>query len=365
MSAGFDAAADGMRVRASTPRIWIAWESQRRTLTLAARLGARLHLCLDERLGWLRYPVSIAKTIGILARARRRIVFVQNPSMILTVLACALQRVFGYTLVVDRHSNFSFLRPQSPKLRLRVSDMLSGYTLRRAGLTIVTNDELRAHVERSGGRAFVLPDAFPDIPGEARAAGGPANKGNRPAELLFVSSWAADEPIAATIEACRALRGEAIVRITGRMKPEFARLVDGAPDNFVRTGFLSDADYFALMARSDAVVAVTLRSATLVCGGYEAAAMGKPMVLGGSAALRAYFDTGAVYTDGSPEDLVRAIRSLIRDLPSLRAGVADFMARRSAEWDARFAALETLLRGQIGASARRPLRVARAPRSRG
>jgi glycosyltransferase involved in cell wall biosynthesis len=325
-------------------RTWIAWESQRRSLTLAQRLGARLHLCLDERLGWLRYPVSIARTIAILARQRGGVVFVQNPSMVLAALACALKRPLGYLLVVDRHSNFSFLRPHAAGPRLRVSDALSGFTLRNADLTIVTNDELRAHVERSGGRAFVLPDPFPDVPEAARVSAANDARNTGSVELLFVSSWASDEPIADTIAACRELGGEAIVRITGRMKPQFASLVAAAPDNFVSTGFLSDAEYFTLMARSDAVIAVTSRAATLVCGGYEAAVMGKPMILGSSSALRSYFNSGAVFTDGSSSDLVRAVRALIRDLPALRAGVRDLVARRAPEWDARFAELQRLLR---------------------
>lgn len=329
---------------ANRARTWIAWESQRRSLTLAHRLGADIRLCLDARLGVLRYPVSIARTIAILVRQRGRVVFVQNPSMVLAALACVLKPVFGYQLVVDRHSNFSFLRPHTPGFRLRVSDALSGFTLRNADLTIVTNDELRAHVERSGGRAFVLPDPFPDVPDAARAAIIADGQAPRPVEFLFVASWAADEPIAATIAACRELYGEAIVRITGRMKPQFAALVADAPDNFVPTGFLSDAEYFSLMARSDAVIAITSRAATLVCGGYEAAALGKPMVLGSSSALRSYFNSGAVFTDGSAQDLVRAMRSLIHDLPALRAGVHDFVARRAPEWDARFAELQRLLR---------------------
>jgi hypothetical protein len=51
-----------------------------------------------------------------------------------------------------------------------------------------------------------------------------------------------------------------------------------------------------------------------------------------------------VFTDGSSPDLVRAMRSLIHDLPALRAGVHDFVTRRAPEWDARFAELQRLLR---------------------
>jgi hypothetical protein len=321
-------------------RVWIAWESQRRSLNLSARLGARLFLCLDEDRGWLRYPSSILKTVRELRTRKGSTVLVQNPSMVLAALACLLKKPFGYALAVDRHSNFAYLAGGRAGLKRRLSDLLSNYTLRNADVTIVTNGELAARVERAGGRAFVLPDPFPDM-GPAPAS--PDADPSSPKEILFVSSWAFDEPIAETVEACRRLQGEAVVRITGRPKPAYARLLREAPPNFIPTGFLSEEEYLARMAASDAVMAVTNRAATLVCGGYEGAVLGKPLILGNSQALRAYFDTGCVYTDGSAADVERSIRELLADLPRHRDGIRGFHARRAPEWDARLRDLERLL----------------------
>lgn len=330
-------------------RIWIAWESQRRSLNLSRRLRAKTFLCLDEKYGWRRYPLSILKTVRELARRRGHIVIVQNPSMVLAALACLLKRRFGYVLAVDRHSNFGFLAGARPGLRRRLSDRLSDFTLRGADLTIVTNAELRAHVERAGGRGFVLPDPFPETELPAPGAGVPVPMRERdpgaPREILFVSSWAFDEPIAAAIEACRRMQGEVIIRITGRPKPEYSRLLSDAPGNFVPTGFLDDGEYFSLMARCDAVMAVTSRAATLVCGGYEGAALGKPLILGNSAALKEYFDSGCVYTDGSAADLEGCMRRMIADLPAFERGIRGFLARRSDEWTGRLSDLETALEG--------------------
>ncbi|MDB5103906.1 MAG: hypothetical protein JWP91_1595 [Fibrobacteres bacterium] len=326
-----------------TDRIWIAWESQRRSLNLAKRLGARLLLCLDEDRGWKRYPLSIRKTLAELSAQRGKTVVAQNPSMILAALACLVKRAYGYSLVVDRHSNFAHLAGAGAGLRRRLSDLLSDYTLRNADLTIVTNEELRRHVERAGGKGFVLPDPFPDLRAHWDGRFPEPRPEGAPKEILFVSSWAFDEPIEQAIEACRRLQGEVIVRITGKVKPAYARMLRDAPANFIPTGFLSDRDYFALMAGSDAVMAVTTRAATLVCGGYEGVVMGKPLILGDSAALRAYFDSGCVYTDGSADDLEARLRGLGADLPRLREGVRSLFARRSAEWDASLAELETRL----------------------
>jgi hypothetical protein len=333
-------------------RVWIAWERQRRSLNLSARLGARLLLCLDEDKGWKRYPLSARKTLAELRTRRGRTVMVQNPSMVLAALGCLFRKPLGYSLVVDRHSNFSHLAQGKPGLKRRLSDLLSGYTLRNADVTIVTNGELAESVEKAGGRAFVLPDPFPQrFPRSAKemSARGPRPEG-APKEILFVSSWSFDEPIAATLEACRNLQGQAIVRITGRPKPEYARLLRNAPPNFIPTGFLEEDRYFSLMAQSDAVMAVTDRAATLVCGGYEGAALGKPLILGDSKALRGYFDAGCVHTDGTAADVEAKIRMLIADLPAFRDGIRGLYARRSAEWEGRLAELEAIL-GEFEAGA--------------
>jgi glycosyltransferase involved in cell wall biosynthesis len=265
--------------------------------------------------------------------------------MVLAAWAGLLKGLLGYTLVVDRHSNFAYLAGPDPGLKRRLSDLLSDFTLRHADLTIVTNDELAEHVERAGGRAFVLPDPFPDLSAWRPVAEAAEAEPRAVREILFVSSWAFDEPIEAALEACRRLRGEAVIRITGRAPAGYARLLRAAPDNFIPTGFLSENDFFAAMAKCDAVMAVTRRDATLVCGGYEGAAMGKPLILGNSRALRGYFDAGCVYTDGSAADLEARIRDLNAGLPAYRAAIRAWHARRAAEWRGRLAALEGVLAG--------------------
>lgn len=322
-------------------RLWIAWETQRRSLGLAPLLGADLRLFLHK--GWSRYPRSLAGTASLLSKKPGNMVFVQNPSMVLAAWACLLKGPLGFPLVVDRHSNFAYLAGRKAGLKRRLSDWLSDFTLRNADLTLVTNAELAERVERAGGRAFVLPDPFPDLSAWRPVAEAAESEPRAIREILFVSSWAFDEPIEAALEACRRLRGEAVVRITGRVPAGYARKLRSAPDNFIPTGFLSENDFLAAMAKCDAVMAVTTREATLVCGGYEGAAMGKPLILGNSSALRAYFDAGCVYTDGSAADLEMRIRDLIGGLPAYRAAIRVWHARREAEWRCRLSALEGVL----------------------
>ncbi len=308
-------------------RVWIAWERQRRSLNLSRRVGARLFVFEGSRVRAVRYLVSGLKTLRVLFSSRHHIVFVQNPSMMLASLACLLKPWLGYWLVVDRHSNFAFGRNASYSLVRGLLSRLSVYTIRKADLTLVTNRELAGRVTSEGGRPFVLPDPFPEPPGERDG------RSHAGLEILFVCSWAADEPIAEVVEACRSLQGRVTVFASGRPKKRYASILQRAPANFVCTGFLPDPEYFRLMAGVDAVMAITRRPATLVCGAYEAISLGKPVILGDSAALRDYFDRGAVYSDCSPGDLVKKIDVVAGALPRYANEVKALHAARAREWE--------------------------------
>jgi len=307
-------------------------------LTLSKAVGAELYIFDWERRGAWRYPLSLLATAKQLIR-RPGIVFVQNPSMVLAVFAAALKNLLGHKLIVDRHSNFAFPGDSRGPLARRVSNWMSEFSIRRADVTIVTNNELVQEFVAGRGRAFVLPDPFPEIPARA-----PIERANpRPFEILFVSSWQTDEPIREMIETCRILGDDVRVYVSGRPKPGFQSLLARRPENFVPTGFLTDDNYFDLMASVDAVMAVSTRPATLCCGAYEGATMGKPLILGDSSATRAYFSAGAVYTSATVDDLVLKIRLLINNHASLTSDVRAFHARASVEWPKRLAALDELI----------------------
>jgi glycosyltransferase involved in cell wall biosynthesis len=337
--------------------LWIAWERQRRTLELSSRLGCRLRIFEHRGPGVLRYPWSALRTALLLSRERPSLVVVQNPSMALAALACACKRLFGFALVVDRHSNFLLARRRRDDWKARLFLALSRYTLRNADLTLVTNGEIADRVLAAGGRPFVLPDPYPDV---ACAPPPPA----RPVpEAVFVCSWAEDEPIAEMMAACEALRGEAVVRATGRPKPRHSALLGRKPGNFLPTGFLADADYLRLLAGADAVVVLTTMPSTLLCGAYEALALGKPLLLSGSRALREYFTAGAVHLETHhPEEIARKLRLLLARRAELRQQGIAFLEASRAAWRSRREELGRLL--EALAPTRGPARTAGRPAGR-
>jgi glycosyltransferase involved in cell wall biosynthesis len=320
---------------------WIAWETQRRSQTLSRSLGYRLCIFEHERLGWFRYPWSALRTLALLVSERPSLVVVQNPSMVLAALACACKRALGFSLVVDRHSNF-LLSPRAAKgakgWKRRLFLALSRYSIRNADITIVTNPEIAARVARESGRPFILPDPYPDLDIAPRPPG------RAVANVVFVCSWADDEPIREMMEAAAELRGEIVMHVTGRPKAAYSGMLDGRTDNFRPTGFLSDAEYFRLLAEADAVAVLTTQPSTLVCGAYEGLAMGKPLLLSGSEVLRRYFSAGAVHLENHrPREIAAKLRQLLARRRELRDSGLIFLELSRAAWRTRHLALRRTL----------------------
>lgn len=316
-------------------RIWIAWETQRRTITLSERVRAELHILDLEHLGWWRYPLSLFRTARLLLGNRGGVVFVQNPSMVLAVFAGFCKRLFGYTLVVDRHSNFlqgtEYIRAWKRCILL----WMSRYSLRKADLTIVTNSDVEGRFVRGIGTGFILPDPYPDLPFPDR----PHRPGTGELRVLFVSSWETDEPILEVMEVCRLLGERIKVFISGRMKESYASAVEAKPDNFILTGFLTDAAYFELMESVDCVLAVTRWPGTLCCGAYEGVAMGKPLILNNEQVTKDYFSAGARYTSTSVSDLRTQLSYVADHREEMAVDVRRFYRASSKAWLERLDAL--------------------------
>jgi glycosyltransferase involved in cell wall biosynthesis len=318
------------RDRPGRPRLWLTWERHRRSRELSAALGTELHeLIFDGPWSVRALALSIAST-AVLLRRRPRILFVQNPSIILATVACLLRPLLGYRLIVDRHSNFFPDTVADPSFRFRVFHVLSRYTIRRADLTIVTNDPLKELLESWGGRGFVLPDRLPDLRlatprslGEGRA-------------IVFVCSYAFDEPLAEVLQAAARLAPDCRVYVTGDSRRSDPRLVRGAPPNVTFTGFLSEGEDQSLLASADVVLALTELPDTLLCCAYEAVALGKPLVLSNHEALVRYFRLGAVFTEHAPEAMAASIMRALAEGPRLRAETAALVPELRTDWDARF-----------------------------
>lgn len=312
--------------------LWISWERHRRSRELARRLSVPLVEIVSSAHPAWRTLRSTLRTTWLLLRERPSLLFVQNPSVQLAYLACRLRPWLGYTLVVDRHSNFDFADTDHG-----LFNRLSNYTLRHADLTIVTNDAVARVVESKGGRALVLQDALPSL-----AGGSPPGSGDR-IEVLYICSFSSDEPIEELVEAARRLGEGFRIHVTGRVRDSFRDLASRAPANVQFTGFLPEDRYVSLLGGVDLVVVLTKRENTLLCGAYEAVSLRKPLVLSDQDVLRRYFRKGVVLTTNTPDSIATAIRSAARERERLRRELNELLPELTADWTARFEGLKARL----------------------
>lgn len=333
-----------MALRAPAEAIWITWEDHRRSRVLAAALGCAYRPLLRRAAYGPRVAVLGWRTLRLLLRRRPRLLFVQNPSLALTTLACLLRPLLGYVLVVDRHSNFT-LRTLTPPPPVRWAfDSLSRFTNRHADLTIVTNETLRKLATDWRGRGFVLQDKLPEMDlAEPVSLPGRRN-------FVFVCTYSSDEPVREVVEAARRLPADHVVHVTGDTARADPALLRGAPDNVVFTGFLPETEYQSLLAASDGVLALTTQPLTLLCCAYEAVSLRRPLILSHHEDLLAYFRLGAVPTDNSAESLAAAMREAAERHEELAAEAAELAVELPRDWDARFAELLAEIDRLVGRS---------------
>ncbi len=308
--------------------IWITWERQRRSIELSRALKVKFYELRDISVRFLRYPYLSIKTLGILLKEMPKYVFAQNPSMILAALLCLLKKIFGFKLIVDRHSNFKF--DKDPKaFKWRIFNSISNFTIKHADLTIVTNNYLRSLVDELGGRGFVLQDKLPELNmGRKISLQGKKN-------IVFISSFSDDEPLNQVIEAFSLLGKDWFLYITGRPKKAKNNYANMNP-NIVLTGYLSDEDYQSLLISCDVVLVLTKQEHTLTCGAYECVYLRRPFVASSTGAIKEYFSKGVVYCDPDARSIAQAADDLFRNRHTLEKETTILRDELACDWKQRF-----------------------------
>ncbi len=308
--------------------LWISWEKHRRTRELAREFGLELHEMTHSGHYLVRVFVLAWKTLRLLQQRRPAFLVVQNPSMVLAAWAGFLKPFLGYTLIVDRHSNFKFHTRRSRALKYRVFHAFSRYSLARADLTIVTNQPLVSHVNEAGGRGFVMPDRFPQLEHEGVVDLGPGH------HILFICTFADDEPLEEVFASARELGPEVHFHVTGNASKGDKDQLALAPPNVRFTGFLPDADYQALLRSVDVVLALTTMPHCMQCGAYEAVSAGRPLVFGPDPAMVEYFYKGRVVTEIEPAALAAALKEALENRDRLAREAQEVFVERGQWWDA-------------------------------
>jgi glycosyltransferase involved in cell wall biosynthesis len=343
---------NGLRIRCLT------WDPDcERSRQIAARLGIDLeiiHYLAYRRpaVAPFKYALQTAATVRALVRDPADVVLIQNPPPFAPLAALLAQRLRPeMRIVVDIHTG-PFIEP---KWRWFVP--LTRFVARRAALTLVTNDQLRAVVDSWGARGYVLSVPLPRLPPARRVY--PLDR--NAFRIAAVCSFSDDEPIASLLDV-RDLPDDVRLYVTGDFHRAPARLRRRKSSRVRLCGFVDAADYTSLLEQSDAVLALCTRPLTILQGAADAAALGKPLVTSDWPEMRRTFRAGTVWVGDTTKSIEAGIRAVRRDREALGAEMAVLAAELRARWEVELQELlRRLAEGEDGAaSVRRPRRAASA-----
>jgi len=302
--------------------VWIDWESScRRSRELCNYLQIEpivLNSLLPGKLGLVEL---LFRTICVLFKTRPCVLAVA--SLRIALLAVLLKPIFRCSIIVDCH--YSGIIP-SPSIPAAFHTLYS-FIYRHAYLVLVTNKPHADIVKSSGGKPFILQDRIPSPSFIDQVPDPPAKK-----QVVCICSYNIDEPVAEILNAAKLLQNTDIsIYLTGDSRGKFFQ--NELPENVILTGYLSDEKYWQLLWESDLIVDLTKRDNCLVCGAYEAVAVGKPMLLSNSEAIQDYFTRGVVYTKNSGRDIAINIKKALDSADCLAYQVIELKSHLKLNWE--------------------------------
>lgn len=311
--------------------LFLTWIQHRRTRHLCERLDITLIELISKNKGISRYIELTIRTLKTLKTRRPRVLIVQSPSVVLSLLCLALRPVFRYRLIIDAHNE-----AVEPYLHSSIFiRVITRLILKKSDTVIVTNKQLANYVTQQGGHPIVLPDGIPTpLPVTKIKLKGRFN-------IVLISTFAGDEPFDIVVDAMRLVKPEIQLYVTGNPEKLTDETRNSLPENIILTGFLSENDYWSTLASADAIMDLTTMDNCLVCGAYEAIALEQPLLLSKSAASMELFSDFAVFTTNTTQGLVSAIDQLRLRHQDIRAASPAARQLFEKKWSAQ---AEELLR---------------------
>lgn len=252
------------------PVSFIGWTTlSGRAAEIASQLGGESRCWYWNWPAPIRYFVSSIVTIVYLVRRRPRAIVVTNPPVFPALISWAYSRIARIPVVIDAHpGSFGLKEDRIGQLMLPVTRWL----VPRVESNLVTAEELAAQIRAWGGTAEILHEAPPlwEVPAEA-----PTHEGTR---ALFVSRFAADEPVWEVLKAAQEVPGVQ-VGITGELERAPADVAAHAPENVSFVGFLDQRQYPEKIRQSDVLLALTTEPTSVMRAAYEAVYANRPLIV--------------------------------------------------------------------------------------
>lgn len=311
--------------------LYLAWVPyQRRPDSMRGEVGYALHFIPPPyQSRWLKplgYIQQAHATWQLISRVRPDVVWYQSPPTFLAHLL-GLYRVVTrhrFAIIADCHN--AALR--APWARIPFTSTL----LNRFDLVLAHNEEVRDVAVLTLGlstRRLVVLETRPAQLADADGAHPPQTG----PPLVFVpTSFSADEPVDALLQAAHRLPKARFV-LTGRLsKARSAGYVDRAPANVEFTDYIPVDRYNALLRAAHVVVGLTTCQGIQLSAANEAVGAGRPLVLSDTRILRTLFGDAALFAANEPTALASTIGDALCRTAELATKTQALRLQREQRW---------------------------------
>jgi glycosyltransferase involved in cell wall biosynthesis len=321
---------------------FIAWAPEgSRAGSISRALGGEWRTFHDRRIHHkalvpVRYFSNAARTLWYLIRRRPRAVIVQSPPVPAAALVVAWAKAARVPVVMDTHPA-SFALAGDLAIHGLMRPLLSAL-VPRADACLVTTPELGEGVSRWDGTPLIVHEA-PMVWSDGMR---PRRDCSGHRRLLFVCTFAPDEPFMEVLEAARAIP-EVTFQITGDLRRRPARAKRIAPPNVEWVGYLGPDEYLAALVGADVVMALTRRPESVQRSAHEAVDALRPLVLTNWPHMGDLFPH-AVLVDNDPASIRHGITEAFDRCSELNSLASEARAVQHARWERQLTDLKAALK---------------------
>ncbi len=314
---------------------FIAWtRGTSRAESISQALGGEAFAVFDlgiqsKPLVPVRYLISAVRTFAFLMRRRPRAVIVQAPPVPAVLVVWTWAKLARVPVVLDTHPA-SFGMEQARIDRL-MRPLLEKVIPHAAGC-IVTTPRLGEQITRWSGRPLVVHEA--PMPWSAQSV---VRARSTDPQVLFICTFAPDEPVLEVLEAARRLP-HVRFRITGEIRRVDEELRRRAPANVEWVGYLRGEEYVRALADADAILSLTTRRDSVARSAYEAIDALRPLVLTNFPHMVEMFPY-AIAVENTAASIAAGVSDALSRLDQLAAVAPEARALQQRRWDEQLGAL--------------------------
>ncbi|MEM9950292.1 MAG: glycosyltransferase [Chloroflexota bacterium] len=316
--------------------ILVSWLSHdERSALLGKHVGADVYFIKWGKRAWymtpLRYIVQTIITWQVLQQEKPDVVIIQIPPIFSVPVVYLHKLFYGTQYVLDTHSG-SFLSRIG-----RLTQGMHRFFSKEALTTLVPNTDIENKIKQWDAPVQLLgytPDDYP--------VGKPfAFERDDVLNIVFICTFAVDEPVEAVIEAA-SLSPKAHIYITGDYK-RAKHLLSNKPDNVTFTGYTEYEVFIGLLRNCDVIMDLTIWENTVLMGAYEAISLHKPLITSNSQVLRDYFPIGTIHIENTPESIAQAIDDVQINMERLQEEIEVLHENLLKEWEENFDSFKKVL----------------------